>query len=164
MQQLTFLSAEPPVRTTRSRASERAWLEAEGNSPSHFLKLLHAIAPSGSFGKMSPASSVPMAERTSLPSSGTWGNSGMGGPTGFLTLSMSEHSAMPAPFPSDGGVSSLSDILETGDHLRRYSLTPKACAGILRRAEGRGKDLPPQLARALRAVADSAPTSTSTGG
>ena len=43
------------------------------------------------------------------------------------------------PSHSDGGVCSLSDILETGDHLSRYCLSPKACAGILRRAEKRGR-------------------------
>jgi hypothetical protein len=61
---------------------------------------------------------------------------------------------------SDGSGSScsLSSILEVGPHLTRYYLSSKACAGILRRAEKRGKDLPPQLAHALKAVADSEQT------
>ena len=59
-----------------------------------------------------------------------------------LTLSIAEWTAILGPSRSDGGVCSLSDILETGDHLSRYSLSPKACAGILRRAEKRGKVLP----------------------
>jgi hypothetical protein len=63
---------------------------------------------------------------------------------------------------NDAGVCSLSDILETGDVPQRYYLSVKACAGILRRAEKRGKELPPQLALALQAVADSEPTSIST--
>jgi hypothetical protein len=79
-------------------------------------------------------------------------------------LNMSEHAAFQAPFPSDGDVCSLSDILETGDLPRRFFLTRKACAGILRRAVGRGKVLPPPLQRALRAVAGLAPTSISTAG
>jgi DNA (cytosine-5)-methyltransferase 1 len=41
---------------------------------------------------------------------------------------------------------------------RRYYLSPKACAGILRRAEKRGKSLPPQLRAALEAVAATATT------
>jgi hypothetical protein len=46
----------------------------------------------------------------------------------------------------------LSDILETvGEHLRKYYLSLKACAGILRRAASRGKDLPARLAAALKA-------------
>jgi hypothetical protein len=66
----------------------------------------------------------------------------MGSPTGFLTLSSPE-------FHSAAVASSLSDILETGDLPQRYFLSPKACAGILRRAEKRGKELPQQLKRAL---------------
>jgi hypothetical protein len=52
-------------------------------------------------------------------------------------------------------VCSLSETLETGRIARRYYLSPKACAGILRRAEKLGKVLPEQLAIALRAVVDS---------
>jgi hypothetical protein len=36
---------------------------------------------------------------------------------------------------------------------QRYSLSPKACAGILRRAKKRGKSLPPMLEQALRSIA-----------
>lgn len=45
--------------------------------------------------------------------------------------------------------SSLSEILETGPHLRKYFLSPKACKGILRRAERRNRTLPPPLKEAL---------------
>jgi hypothetical protein len=48
----------------------------------------------------------------------------------------------------------LSDVLETtGEHLLKYSLSPKACEGILRRAQRRGRNLPTQLQDALEAVA-----------
>jgi hypothetical protein len=47
---------------------------------------------------------------------------------------------------------SLSQILETGEVDSRYFLSQKACAGILRRAEKRGKELPPMLRAALLAV------------
>ena len=51
--------------------------------------------------------------------------------------------------------SSLSDILETtGEHLRKYSLSPKAAEGILRRASRRGKQLPERLEQALRALSE----------
>jgi len=70
----------------------------------------------------------------------------MGSPTEFLTLSSSE-------FPSDADVCSLSDILETGDLPQRYYLSPRACAGILRRAEKRGRELPSALRYALEATA-----------
>jgi hypothetical protein len=54
--------------------------------------------------------------------------------------------------PSDAVASSLSDILETGVVPRRYYLSAKACAGILRRAAKRGKQLPAILYAALRSV------------
>ena len=58
-------------------------------------------------------------------------------------------------WPSDESASlcSLSEVLETGDVLPRYFLSPKACRGILRRAAKRGKELPIQLHRALAQVA-----------
>jgi hypothetical protein len=46
--------------------------------------------------------------------------------------------------------------LETGDLPQRFFLSAKACAGILRRAEKRGKKLPEQLQAALLAVAQEA--------
>jgi hypothetical protein len=48
---------------------------------------------------------------------------------------------------------SLSSILEIGPVARRYYLSATACAGILRRAEKRGKALPVPLQLALEAVA-----------
>jgi hypothetical protein len=72
-----------------------------------------------------------------------------------LTLNTPEHMAFPERSPKDGGVCSLSDILETGDVPRRFFLTARACAGILRRAEKRNKELPPALKSALTAVAQS---------
>jgi len=66
-------------------------------------------------------------------------------------------------FPNDAKESSLSQVLWDGEVPRKYFLSPKACAGILRRAEKRGKMLPGPLARALKAVADSGRTLNSTG-
>ncbi|OAS92984.1 hypothetical protein A6I77_24515 [Achromobacter xylosoxidans] len=79
----------------------------------------------------------------------------MGSPTEFLTLSSLE-------YPSDAVVCSLSDVLETGEVPQRFFLSATACRGILRRAAKRGKELPQPLALALKAVADSEPTSTAT--
>jgi hypothetical protein len=86
----------------------------------------------------------------------------MGSPTEFLTLSTSEWTALPAQFRSDDGVCSLSDVLETGDVPQRYFLSAKACAGILRRAEKRGKQLPEQLHAALLAVSEQMTRQTGT--
>ena len=57
-------------------------------------------------------------------------------------------------------LSSLSEILES-ETSAKYYLSPKACSGILRRAEKRGKALPPSLRAALLSVA-SEPTSIAT--
>ena len=87
---------------------------------------------------------------TLAPSSGRWQNAGMGSPTEFWTLSSSE-------CPSAADACSLSDVLETGELPQRFYLSAKACAGILRRAETRGKTLPETLRLCLFAQAAAAP-------
>jgi hypothetical protein len=47
----------------------------------------------------------------------------------------------------------LSQVLEQTSIPQRFFLSSTACAGILRRAEKRGKPLPTQLHHALQAVA-----------
>ncbi len=54
----------------------------------------------------------------------------------------------PAPLKEED-VYTLSQILEDSPH-PKYYLSRAACLGILRRAKKRGKDLPPELERALR--------------
>ena len=56
-------------------------------------------------------------------------------------------------WPNAAVVCSLSQVLERGSIPQRYFLSSKACAGILRRAEKRGKTLPPMLHQALASVA-----------
>lgn len=51
-------------------------------------------------------------------------------------------------YPNDASGSSLSQILQPSAP-DTYSLSPRACAGILRRAAARGKPLPPILHKAL---------------
>jgi hypothetical protein len=70
------------------------------------------------------------------------------------TLSSSEWNHTLVPSHSDGGVCSLSDVLEaTHDVPPRFYLSQTACAGILRRAAKRGKVLPDALRVALETVA-----------
>lgn len=52
--------------------------------------------------------------------------------------------------------STLSQVLETGSIPQRFYLSATACAGILRRAAKRGKELPPALHEALRCVGERA--------
>jgi len=77
--------------------------------------------------------------------SGRWLTAGTGmdgpSPTEFSMRSFGE-------YPSAAVESRLSQILEDTPH-PKYSLSAKACAGILRRAEWRGKKLPPELEAAL---------------
>lgn len=55
----------------------------------------------------------------------------------------------------DADVSSLSEVLQMNAP-EKYSLSAKACRGILRRAEKRGKELPDMLKEALTEVVRSA--------
>lgn len=55
--------------------------------------------------------------------------------------------------------SRLSQILEATPH-GKYCLSTKACQGILRRAERRGKDLPPVLKAVLLAQSESGEDAT----
>jgi hypothetical protein len=63
----------------------------------------------------------------------------------FWTVNTSE-------FHKDAVASLLSEVLES-DAPSKYSLSPKAAAGIIRRSERRGKKLPPILKNALEIVA-----------
>jgi len=56
-------------------------------------------------------------------------------------------------WPNDAAVCSLSQVLEQGSIPSKYFLSAKACAGILRRAEARGKTLPAPLMLALKEAA-----------
>ena len=56
-------------------------------------------------------------------------------------------------WPNDADVCLLSQVLEKGSIPQKFFLSAKACAGILRRAEKRGRSLPPLLQTALERVA-----------
>ena len=65
--------------------------------------------------------------------------------------------------PSEENVSRLSAILEASPH-PKYSLSERACLGILTRAERRGKELPPELKAALLAQSASKSEAENLGG
>jgi len=146
MSQMSMFSLEElPANHSQSPDSEKDWMTLVATSCLPTLPLLQSIGPSGWFGRMSPAS-YPLTEDSTLPASFEgWANSGMGSHTEFLTLSTSE-------WPNAAAVCSLSDTLETGDLPQRFFLSATACAGILRRAEKRGKQLPEALEQALKQV------------
>lgn len=162
--QLTLLLEDSPAPTSQLQASARAWLEKPAASGSSFIGFYESCVRAGALSKMSPVSfhlGAPQNLRLVKyvkGANGTWKrkailksssvvfrNSGMASSGVCLTLNTSDwHSA--------ANVSSLSDILETDVPLKYY-LSPKACAGILQRAEKRGRALPPQLHSALATVA-----------
>ena len=119
-------------------------------------------------GKTSPEHSVPTAEKTSTPSSNRSAPSvrkeyqfldlrtGYGNLLGaywetvtVLPGGCSTHNTSESL--RDADVSSLSEVLEMSAP-EKYSLSAKACRGILRRAEKRGKVLPDMLREALTEV------------
>ena len=101
-----------------------------------------------SFGRMFPDCSVQTEGLTSVQFSGSWTESGIVEHGHVLMLSgLGSHSGDDA-----FSVCSLSDILEP-DVAPKYYLSPRAAAGILRRAAKRGCELPPSLQAALESLA-----------
>ena len=120
------------------------------------------------YGKTSQEPSVQTKAKTSLPSSkpsapsarktlmfldqrtgfgnllGAYWETTSALPGGFSTLNTAE-------YPNVVKESTLSQILQL-DAPEKYSLSPTACAGIIRRAEKRGKELPDMLKDALMEV------------
>ena len=148
------------ARTSLWRAVVRAWMAHVQDCGGKSSEFWERHAPVGSLERTSLASchlSAPLSATGDawqstgahlVPSWGRWQNSVMGSPHGFSTLNTSE-------FPSSGAACSLSDILESpGPHLRKYFLSQRAAAGILRRAAKRGRALPPALHAALELLAD----------
>ena len=146
---LSISSAEDsPARTLVLQATERDLLASvQDYGTSSIVSLVRSL-PAG-FSSRTSLACYPATAEPTLPSSFQgWRSSGMGGPTGFWTLNTSE-------WPNDADVCSLSDVLETpGPHLERYTLSARACRGILRRAEKRGRELPKALYHALSAVSE----------
>lgn len=141
---LTSLSGGRPVKTSQSQENEK-----RGNEQTLRMNLSAFVEQydlNGSSGKTSPEFFLWAQEEHFIESCGSFPNAGMGGHTGFLTLSTGEsHSGEEESF--------LSDILEEiQDVPEKYYLSKRACEGILRRAEKRGKALPRVLKDSLTSV------------
>ena len=116
------------------------------------VEQVQTSAPVGWSGKMSPELSAPTKERTSDAS---LKNSAKSKSQTYLSLNLKSGALLGAfsmlsfgECPSVENASHLSQILEASPH-PKYSLSAKACLGIVRRAERRGKELPPLLKTAL---------------
>ena len=146
MDQLTFSLEDRPANPSASPESEREWMTRVATWPLSFWRLLTDCAPDGSFLKMYRDCSQAMGPETSRDSCEPFLNTGIVLAGESSTLKTSESRSVVVE-------SSLSDILETGDHLLRYCLSAKACAGILKRAKKRGRKLPELLRLILEKVA-----------
>ena len=130
-------------------------------------ELVKASAPAGWCGKTCPGLSAQTKAKILEPSSRKPSKSAARKHPLFLSLNMGgqqldaspmweENGALRGEFsmhsfgecPSVESVSHLSAILEASPP-QKYSLSAKACQGILNRAERRGKPLPPILKKAL---------------
>ena len=104
------------------------------------------LFPDGQSGRMSQGLYPPIEELISQQSFIKWGKQGRWTNGGIsLMHNFSEYPSADGAFSS-----SLALILQPPqDVQKRYYLSPKACQGILRRANRRGKVLPARLQRAL---------------
>ena len=152
MNQLTFSLEEPRAKDFRAPGFGKDWETTVLTWHSDIFSLLHAYGPDGWSSRTCVEPCQPTRDGTLQASSGRFLNSGMGTAGAHWTLNLQEFPAFQEQSPSDEGVSSLLDILETGDHLLRFSLSPKACAGILRRKENSRTELPWRLKKNLENV------------
>lgn len=138
---LRRVPVENHARITALQESAAAWLETVVRSGGSSIGSLLTSSPPGLSEKMYLGCFPRVEDETSSSSSIPLFNSGMASPGLYWTANTSE-------WRSDGAACSLSDILEANPD-PKYYLSPKACSGILRRAERRGKTLPEALEEAL---------------
>ena len=132
-----------------------------------------AVSPSASPGGRTFQASSRTRKTPSAASSAPWWanpkNSSRQGANGRTLVVCMDPSEQPrggfwmpniSAWPNDAAVCSLAQVLEQGSIPSKYFLSAKACAGIIRRAEARGKTLPDTLLSALRS---SAAADTSSG-
>ena len=141
MESQTSWSEEAPARVSASQADARGSQEPPASCGNTFDAFVRSCL-SGSSGRTCRERSQARTGRISDACSKPWMRAGTVWRGEYWTRSSSA-------WPSDASVCSLSGILETSAPAR-YSLSPTACSGILRRAERRGRNLPPDLEAALR--------------
>ena len=123
-------------------------------SHSHSSGLLNEVDLGGSCWKMSRGFSHPTMVQISDVSLGRLPNSGMAWRGAPLTLAISVLHNDEGASSSSATVTTLSQVLERNAP-QRFSLSAKAAAGILRRADRRGKRLPESLRIALEQLEQS---------
>ena len=137
-----LLQEDFPVKICQSLAKELVWLAHEAGYSGRLQELWKKRKQSTPSSKMYLVSYPLTTEQTLLSYSGRWQTSGIVSPGACLMLSTSE-------YPKDASVSSsLADVLQA-EAQEKYYLSSRACEGILRRANKRGKTLPAPLQKAL---------------
>lgn len=143
-------AAASPARTSASPADAEDSPESDPGSSLSSPESLTLFALDGYSSRTYPDCSPRTAVGTSESCLARWPTSGTAWDGGFSTAASSECRS------ADGACSSsepfLADVLEPSAPAK-YSLSAKAAAGILRRAEKRGRTLPAPLRAALEAVA-----------
>ena len=146
LEQLTLWSEEAPVSPSLLLETGNPYKENHGSCSSTFELFVRSVQDTCS-GRMSQVACPRKDKRArkgalSDSCSQNFANAGMACHGEFWTRNSSE-------WHNDADVSFLSDVLETQDVPQKYFLSPKACAGILRRAQNRGKPLPLVIEYAL---------------
>lgn len=182
--QLTLWSEEALVRVSATPDAVRGWLTSDLACSERWHESLMRSLPAGWSGRTCPVASPAKRARTSPPSSGPSAGTGPPCPeAGGSTAASASDPSEPAPglcwtvstsdWRSGASACSLSAVLETQEdwlsrnpdaspadfaaYLGRYCLSARACRGILRRAEKRGRELPPALRESLEARAMTGP-------
>jgi hypothetical protein len=151
-EQLMLCVVDSPAKTSASPENDVALMASAVVSGLSSNELSTLLSQRGWSSKMFRAYSLATVEPT-LPSSfNGWLSAGMAWGGECLTVKASD-------LPSDGSVCLLSEVLEHQVDARYY-LSPKACAGILRRAERRGKVLTDRLRIALQHIMHEDQTTT----
>ena len=150
MEQLTLWSADRPAKASASQESSSDSTIPEAPSRSLMSDFCEKFGLNGSFGKTSLDAFQLTGGQTLSASSKRLLKAGIALRGEFLTLNTSERTSSPAQSPNGADVCLLSDILLTGDVPQKYFLSARACRGIIRRAEAKGKELPPLLLAALK--------------
>lgn len=154
---LLIFSAEASrdcAKTSASRGSAEDSQATDQDSSSSSPESLSLFDPSGFSSRTYPGCSPRTAVGTSESCLERWPTSGMAWDGGFSTAVSSE--CRSAAGECSSSETSLADVLEPSVPQRFY-LSARAAKGILRRAEKRGRELPPALAKALQALASRHP-------
>lgn len=148
---LTLFVEDSLVRTFPSQVSELALPESEPVCSGMHCLSRPMSKQNGLSWRMCQDFYQATADAISESSSLRWPTQGIATSSGGFWIRSSSES------PSVAVECSLSDILEP--HVpERYLLSAKACAGILRRAQRRGRSLPDPLRVALEEVVSSTPS------